>query len=686
MKYLHHQPVIWTLALGLISLPAYAQFVEEVEVIGRNVNLVGSATAASQGRVSHQELSLRPLLRTGEVLEVVPGLVATQHSGSGKANQFFLRGFNLDHGTDFATFVDGMPVNMRSHGHGQGYTDINFLIPEMIEEITFRKGGYYADVGDFSGTGAARISSVEHLEGNRLSLGLGEYGFRRALLAGDVENPLGDMLYALEWQGYDGPWDDLDEGVDKTNLWLKQRWQGGRDSLQFTLMAYENAWRSADQIPARAVEGGLISEFGSIDPTVGGHSTRYSLSANWARTLDSGALSANAYVVDYDMALWSNFSYFTAPEGDQFRQVDDRRLYGGDLQWRQAGQLGDFLMENRVGIDYRFDDIDRVGLERTQQRRYLADIRMDAVEQWSTGLFWENELQWNDHWRSLVGLRYDYHDFSVNPLAANAAASLVANRGGDDEDIITANASLMYAPDDRHEFYVSAGQGYHSNDARGVTIALDPVAGTPVASADPLIDTLGAELGMRSFLTDRLNASFALWYLEIDSELLFVGDAGNTEDTGVGSRRHGLEMTAYYRLSPWWTLDVEYSWTDARLDSALEGSREIPGALEHVLSGGVNLRLNDRFNAYLRLRHFEDYPLDGGERADASTMLNLRMAWEVSEQLDLSLDLLNLLDSRDRDISYFYESQLPGEAAAVGDEHYHVFEARSVRAYATWRF
>lgn len=674
--------------LGQAVQAASAVSVEEVEVRGRAVNLVGSATSASEGRISRAELALRPLLRTGDVLETVPGLVATQHSGSGKANQFFLRGFNLDHGTDFATFVDHMPVNMRSHGHGQGYTDLNFLIPEMIEELSFKKGSYYADVGDFSGTGSASITTARSVESTSIGVAYGQYGYQRALLSGHVDALQGDFIYGIELQGYDGAWDVIDERVDKTNVWLKQRWQDEDDQLELSMMAYDNSWNSPDQIPQRAVESGLISPYGSIDATVGGESSRYSVSANWQHRLSpDSTLQAAAYVIDYDMDLYSNFSYFAgSPDGDQFNQVDERRIHGGDASWRQTSMWAGHDAVNTLGIQWRYDDIDRVGLSSTQQRRYLGPIRIDAVQEGSASVFWQNEFHWTSRLRSMVGLRYDYFDFDVAALEAADPTTLAGNSGSTDDDIRKASLSLVYGINDNYEAYASIGQGFHSNDARGTTITRDPVSGDAVDPVDPLVRTLGSEVGLRAFLTNRLNASVALWHLDIDSELLFVGDAGNTEDTGLGSERTGVELTAYYQLSDMVSFDFEYSHTNSRFADAPVDASDIPGSLEDVFSGGINVNWNERLNAYLRVRHFEDYPLDGGQRADASTMLNLRVGYDINEHLNLTIDALNLADSEDHDVEYFYESQLAGEDMPVEDKHFHVFEPHMLRAYLTYRF
>ncbi|MEX0962825.1 MAG: TonB-dependent receptor [Pseudohongiellaceae bacterium] len=674
------------MAIVVTSPHTLGQEIGEIEVRGRQINLIGSATSASEGRISQEELQRRPLLRTGEILETVPGLVATQHSGSGKANQFFLRGFNLDHGTDFSTTVDGMPVNMRSHGHGQGYTDINFIIPELIEEIQFRKGSYFADSGDFSAAGSSLITTAQDVEQNSVALGLGEFGFARLLVSGASDNAGGEFIYGVEHQKYDGPWKTISEDVGKTNVWLKQRWATDTDALEVMFMGYDNRWNSADQIPSRAVDSGQISKFGSIDPTVGGDSSRYSLSANWNRKLESGSIAASLYGIDYDMELYSNFSYFTTAAGDQFQQLDQRRIYGGSLEWSQESQLGSLPSVNTLGTQLRVDDIDKVGLRSTAQRQVQGAIRMDAVDEASIGLYWQNELHWTSQLRSVLGVRYDYYDFEVDALEAGDLSTLAPNSGNASDDIITSSFSLIYTLNPNYEIYASIGQGFHSNDARGTTIQLDPATGDLIEAVDPLVDSLGSEIGLRTFISDRLNASVALWQLDIDSELLFVGDAGNTEDTGVGSNRKGLELTSYYQLNELLSLDLEYSWAESRFNRKVDGIDEVPGALSNVFSGGATLSLRNNLKAALRVRHFGDYALDAGEEADGSTMVNLRVSYTPTPNLSITADMLNLLDSSDHDIEYFYESQLAGEPAPVADHHYHVFEPRSLRVYFNYRF
>lgn len=667
--------------------------IEEIRVSGRQINLVGQASTASEGLVSRDELAIRPLLRTGEVLETVPGLVATQHSGPGKANQYFLRGFNLDHGNDFATDVDSMPVNMRTHGHGQGYTDLNFIIPELIGEILYQKGSYYPGSGDFSGTGRARMSVADRLERNTLQFGsdFGQEGWNRLLATGQIDTgERASLMYGLEGEITDGHWDDVDTDLRRGNLWLRQQWQAGDNRYGLTFMGYDNSWNSADQIPQRAVDRGLISEYGSIDTTAGGESSRYSLSGEWGRDTDAGQLDANLYAIDYSLDLWANFTYFIDPAGDQHYQVDDRRIYGWDVAWTREDRWGSLDVTNTVGSQMRYDDIERVGVYNTRKRKVTGVFRTDAVDQWSSGLYWDNEIRWTDKLRTTAGLRYDSYDFEVDPLEAGYEPSMEVNGGSADADITTASAGASYTFNRSLEAYANIGQGFHSNDARGTTIQVDPVSGESLQRADPLVDTLGYEFGFRAFLDDHLNASVALWALDIDSELVFVGDTGSTEDTGVGSTRRGVELTGYFHMDDVWTFDVEYAYSRARFDEPLDGSRLIPGALEHVFSAGANAQLTDGLFVNLRLRHFEDYPLDGGLQANASTIANLRVAYSLTERLDVFADVLNLFDSSDRDIQYAYESRLRSELERgedpVMDRHFHVFEPRTVKFNLRYRF
>lgn len=645
---------------------------DRVEVVGRRQGLVGEAISASEGIVAQADMADRALLRTGDLLEMVPGLIATSHSGSGKANQYFLRGFNLDHGTDFSTYVDGMPVNMRSHAHGQGYTDLNFLIPEAVAAMTYRKGPYYADVGDFSATGTARFQVADSLDHGQLTTTVGEDGYDRIMLADSVQAGPGEVLYAGEVQRYDGPWTQLDEDVRKRNALLRysQPLGGGRGHVM--LMGYRNTWNSPDQIPQRAVSSGLISDYGSLDTALGGDSSRYSLSAGWQGPAVAGQLDVSAYVIDYSLKLWSNPTYFLddPTDGDQLGQFDERRVYGA-----AASQEWDASRSRwRVGLEGRVDDIDRVALMHTINRAPSQAIRDDQVEESSLGLYAANEFDLSDKLRAYLGLRHDWYSFQVRN-AANV------NGGKAHEGITSYKASLAYQLADPVELYAGFGTGFHSNGSRGALTVTDPISGDPAEPVDPLVRSKGAELGARFALSEQLRATLALWSLRLDSELLFIGDAGTTQATRP-TKREGGELGVYWFPNERYSANLEVSYTDVKFSDVDPAGDRVPGAIPLVIGAGVTAHYASGWLASMQLRHFGHYPLieDNSVQADGSTMVNLRLGREW-KRWGVYLDVLNALDSRDHDVEYFYASRLPGEPAeGVEDSHFHIFPPRSLRA------
>ncbi len=661
------------------------QNMESVHVIGRKP-MMGEAISASEGYVGQEAIEVRPLLRTGEVLELVPGMVVTQHSGSGKANQYFLRGFNLDHGTDFATFVDGMPVNMRSHGHGQGYTDLSFLIPEVIQSLEYQKGSYDVSVSDFSGAGSAAFTTVKQLDHGLARLTLGQDAYQRGLVMDNVTAGQGKLLYALELNRYDGPWTDVSEDIEKTNLLLSFRQPLAGGDWSISLMAYDNQWNSADQIPERAVDSGRIDELGSLDNSVGGESDRYSLNTQW----QGDNLSLSAYAIRYHLNLWSNFTYFLDDfdNGDQFEQVDERWIYGGQLEYRLQPELAGISTETRIGVGYRLDDIAEVGLYHTKERQRLGAVRSDEVTQQSLGLFADTTVFWSEKFRTLLGVRYDYFDFEVDSRVERNqnGVDLSANDGSESANNLSLKGSLIYAANQNLETYFSIGQGLHSNDARGTTIQVDPADGSAVDAVDPLVDSLGYELGVRGTLADGLNASLVVWQLDLDSELLFVGDAGNTEATRP-SRRQGVEFTSYWQLTPTWQTDLEYAYTHARFRNSSEDGDHIPGAPESVAQAGLTYmgetNAGNPWSGSLRARYIGPRPLieDNSERAGSNLVVNARTQLDV-QNWQFGLEVLNLFDSDDHDIDYWYESQMAGESTPQEGLHYHPMEPRTVRVSA----
>jgi len=665
---------------GATLAQADATPLEEVLVEGRRDVLVGQARTASEGVVGHVDLALRPLLRPGDVLEAVPGMIVTQHSGSGKSNQMFLRGFNLDHGTDFATWIDGMPVNMRTHGHGQGYTDINFIIPEAVESLHFVKGPYHAELGDFSSAGGAHLRTFDRMPDSRIEAAVGQDGFARLLLMGGLDLGAAHLSGALEGQAYDGPWADIDEEVEKINGLLRLSGGGDSGSWNLAAMYYDNAWNSADQIPARAVERGVVDELGSLDPSLGGETRRASLSGQYHRQHDGFSTTWSAYVIDYRLQLWSNFTYFLdhPVQGDQFEQLDDRTIRGGSWQLRTGPTDG--RLRHRLGAQLRYDDIDDVALFSTRERRRQATVRRDSVDEASLGLFYELEWRLTDNWRTVLGLRGDYYDFEVD-------SDDPANSGSASDSVVSPTASLIYTFSKTAEAYLSAGRGFHSNDARGTTISVDPATGEAAEAVDPLVKSAGAEAGFTARVANRWNTSLALWYLELDSELLFVGDAGNTEASGA-SERWGVEFNNFLELDEVWSLEADFAWTEARFKGNPPGGDHIPGAIPFVATAALTANYPAGWYGSFRIRHFSEYPLieDDSVESAGSTLANLALGWR-GDTWDLQFDILNLFDSDDHDIDYFYASRLPGEPSeGIEDIHFKVFEPRQLRAYVGMKF
>jgi len=654
---------------------------EEIVVSASRLKLVGDAVAASQGLVLADQLENRPTLRPGEVLEVVPGLVVTQHSGDGKANQYFLRGFNLDHGTDFATSVDGIPVNLPTNAHGQGYSDMNFTIPELVETVAYKKGTYYAEEGNFSAAGAAHVQYRRRLDTPFITLAGGENGFYRALAGASPQVGNGDLLLAGEYFHNDGPW-ELPENYRKVAGVAKYTAGDVESGWSVEAMGYDGQWHSTDQVPLRAVKSGEISRFGAIDPTDGGDTHRYSLSADWWSRLGPGSLRANVYAVDYRLDLVSNFTYATDPvHGDQFEQYESRNYYGGEASWEAPLPLWGHDGTFAAGLQVRIDDIRPVALYHTTERVRYATVREDDVKQASYGVYATESVHWAEWLRTDLGLRFDAFHFDVQ-------SSLPVNSGRADDSVVSPKLTLVFGPWSDTEYFVNAGYGFHSNDARGTTITVDPNDGvTPVDRVDPLVRAFGSEVGMRTAVIPNLQLAASIWMLTLDSELLFSGDGGTTEPSRA-SRREGIELGAFYSPVDWIVVDADLAWTRARYTDPDPAGDRIPNAVESVASVGVSVNRNTGWFGGARLRYLGPAPLieDDSVRSSSTMLVNLDVGYHFSAHVSVAATVFNLLDAEDNDITYYYESQLAGAPEPVSDIHFHPVEPRSVRFAATVRF
>ena len=654
----------------------HATVLEELLVFGRSQQLLGSALSASEGLVGYDDIQLPPLLRVGELVEALPGMVATQHSGTGKANQYYLRGFNLDHGTDFSASLDGVPLNMRTHGHGQGYLDLNFMIPELVATTAYRKGPYSARDGDFSSAGSVRFGYYDRLDESLLEFTLGEFGFNRGLLAGSQQVGEGVVTGAIDVTRYDGPW-AMEEDLQQEKLYLSYATAVAGVPARLDFHGYFGEWNATDQIPGRAVQSGLISELGFIDPDLGGETRRIAINGG----LDFGTVQVSSYLINYDFTLFSNFTYFleNSDSGDEFEQRDKRNIFGVNVDGTNS-LSDDYSVAVNWGGNFRFDNIREVGLYQTAGRLRNGTTRNDSVDELSGSAF--GELSWSatERLRLAAGARADYYRWDVDALRQS-------NSGSGNDVLISPKLTLAYRVTDYLEAYLNYGRGMHSNDVRGAEISVDPVSGEPVAPVDVLVPSRGSEIGIRIEPRPGFNSTLVLYELDIDSELVFVGDAGGTEANN-GSRRYGVEATMFWQLSDWLAFDAEYSKTEARYLGTESGLDSIPGAIESSFSMGLNAAWDNGISSSLQVRHLGESPLseDNSVRADGSTLVNMGVGYRVGN-LALRFEAFNLFDSNDYDIAYFYSSRLIGEPeTGVEDVHFHPLEPRSLRMALSYYF
>jgi len=674
-----------TTVLAIAAAGVQAQEVARlppVEVTGHYESAVGTTDAASAGVITPQLIDDRAILRPGEVLEYIPGMIVTQHSGAGKANQYFLRGFNLDHGTDFDTYVAGMPVNMRTHAHGQGYTDLNFLIPELVSRIDYFKGPYYASEGDFATAGGANISYFRSMKQNLAELTGGSYEYGRALVAGSAEAGPGQFLYAFEAYHDNGPW-DVPENYRKYNGVLRYTLPVGDGRLGVTAMGYDGKWAATNQIPLRAVNQGLVGRFGSLDASDGGTSHRYSLSADYDAAVGGGRLLTTAYAISYYLDLYSNFTFFLNDpvHGDQFNQLDDRKVYGWNGSWSRADTLFGHPMRNSAGWDIRQDRIAPIGIYDTVRRARLDTVREDNVRETSFSAWYENQIEWNEWFRSVVGIRGENYRFNVDSNVSQNSGSRTASMG-------LPKLSLVFGPWQKTEFFVNAGEGFHSNDARGVVATVDPRTLEPIDSATPLVRANGAEIGTRTEIVPNLQSSLAFWYMTLGSELVFSGDAGTTEP-GRPSKRIGVEWSNHYTPRPWLLLDLDLAWTRARFSDDDPAGNHIPEALQATAQAGVTLQNLGPWTASIFGRYFgpRDLVEDGSVKSNSTTVFNLQATYQINPSTRLRFDVFNLFNANAADITYYYTSRLPGEPAeGVNDLHSHPMESRSFRVGLLYNF
>ncbi len=652
---------------------------DAILISDRKTNLIGIANSASEGVVGSDQIKTRPILRAGEIAELVPGVIVTQHSGGGKANQFFLRGFNLDHGTDLATSVEGMPVNNVSHAHGQGYTDLNFLIPELVEQMQYKKGVYYADQGDFASAGAFNISYYKSLAKGIANIEGGTLGYARGLIAKSHKIGPGELLYAFEVSHNDGPW-VISDNFKRVNGVTSYSVEDKQKGFSISLMGYRGAWHATGQVPKRALKQGDaswdpdsdgLSRYEGVDHQDGGWSNRGSVNFEAHRLERGYEAKTQIYGIYYDLRLFSNFTYYmNDPErGDQHEQMDRRTIAGTKSSYKDISEIWGIKIENTFGLQVRRDYILN-SLYHTQERARLETLNENGIVQLSAGIYYENKIQWSKKFRTVLGVRGDSYQFNVD----NRQTGIKSDR---EAKIYSPKGSIIIGPWFKSELYLSGGYGFHSNDARGTVQKTDP--------ADPLVQTRGGEIGFRSEPVHGWQTTISAWQLDMNSELLFTGDNGTTEPSRPSTRR-GVEWANYYSLKSWLLIDADFATSRSRFRGDDPEGNFIPGSIQKTVASGITLKDIDGYFGSLRVRYFGNRSLieDNSVRSPSTTTLNFQIGKNFGEDFNVVFEIFNLLNAKVSDIDYYYASRLKHEPVGpneggYNDIHTHPAMPRSIR-------
>ena len=666
------------------ALPIHAETdssgsLDVVVVTAARRELIGTTSTASEGIVVNDELALTPAFRPGQLLETVPGLEVTSHSGEGKANQYLMRGYNLDHGTDLAVSVDGMPINNPTHAHGQGYTDLNFMIPEMATNIKYTKGTYYADQGDFASVGSIHLSYLNRIP-DEATVTVGTLGFQRVFTAGSFSAAGGSVLGALELQHYDGPWDNPDD-LRKVNAVLRYSNGDDRDGMSLTGMFYHGIWNATTDQPERAVEEGLIGRYGTLDPSDGGKAQRGSLSAQYHASSGDGQFDANAYAVNNQLTLWNNFTHFLVDpvNGDQEAQHENRVIVGGSASYKLPVQLLGIKTDLLSGAQIRYD-INDVSRLPTRDRAVLTAAEdplnfseTDHVHLVNLSAYEQATSHWTDWFRTVLGIREDYiHGIDSGTNTGAKGASIFQPKG-----------SLIFTVAPTTEVYMSAGRGFHSDDLRGVT----PAASTGQAGARLIAKQVGEEVGLRQeLLQGRITATVAIFNLDAASETTYDPDAGQ-DSAGPASRRYGYEINLTYQALRWLEFYASYSGDHARFKTDFDDGtghvgRFLPNA--PVATGSFNIYVKNlgTWSGGLEYRYLGREPLSSDNRVQGSGYgeWNGDGRYTFGDNWNIGLGLYNILGVRANAADFWYIDRLRGEPAdGVADVHSHPLEPRTVR-------
>jgi outer membrane receptor protein involved in Fe transport len=689
--------------LSAVVIELTPQPIELNEVLAR----ADRSYSAASSRVAREfDIVVRPARSSQDLLQLAPGLLTAQHAGGGKAEQIFLRGFDADHGTDVAITVDGLPVNMVSHGHGQGYADLHFLIPDVVERIDVFKGPYQAASGNFATAGTVAFSTRDHLDDNLVRTEVGAFGTASvtALYQVPTAGPHQGAYLASQFYRTDGPF-DAPQDFGRFNLFGRFHTHLADDArLALTASGFSSAWDASGQVPARSVGDGLIGRFGAIDDLEGGTTGRQDVNLLFETgTVDEG-FRLQGYFTRYDFKLFSNFTFFLADRerGDMIEQTDQREIHGLNGRYRFAHGAGPVGAVATLGGGFRGDDVD-VTLWRSPGRARLDQLVDSRIVERNLYLWGEDELFLAPRLRLQLGLRWDYFTFNVDDRLDGAGAPLPHASGYEHQSILSPKANLVFSPMPSLDVFANTGLGFHSNDARGIVIdrrvadlvrryRRDGVADADIDErlaaqkfdpghrfAETLPRALGAELGVRARPVGAVNVAAAAWLIDLEREFVFVGDGGFTELSGR-SRRYGLDLEARAAINAWLSIDSDLSLSRGMLRDEPRGADRIPLAPRLTWTGGLSALRPDRIDATLRFVHVDDRPAneDASVIARGYTVFNLLGGYRRG-RVRLNGTLENVFDAEWNEAQFDTESRLRDEAAPVSELHFTPGNPRNLR-------
>jgi outer membrane receptor protein involved in Fe transport len=618
--------------------------------------------------ISHIDQTLRPINSAQDLLRLVPGLFIAQHAGGGKAEQIFVRGFDADHGTDFAVSIDGLPVNMVSHAHGQGYADFHFVIPETVEQLRVYKGPYTARFGDFATAGAVEFTTKTSLDRSQVKLEVGRFDTRRALVMLDLlgthhlfsKRP--ESAYVAAEYNFTNSYFDAPQHFKRFNGLFKYTGQlTDRTSLTLLGSHFTSNWDASGQIPDRAVSEGLISRFGSLDPSEGGSTNRTNASVVLTTALPHDAvLRQQAYYSRYNFSLFSNFTFFKNDpvDGDEIDQTDHRNLYGYTGTYDRDDRLGHRNLHTVVGLGTRID-ASELSLRHAVQRRILDTVSTGRLYEQNINAYLDETLELTDRLTVNAALRADLFVFQFRGQKADSAAGFVPLTGRVTRGRVSPKLNLYYQLSPAVQLFVRSGLGFHSNDARGV------VQGS--GSFNALPRAVGAEVGSTFKPAPSLVVNAALWTLHLQDELVYSGDEGTTESAGP-TRRYGVDVSARYQLTGRLFLDADVNYSHGRIVNAPEGENRIPLAPSFTSIGGLTLKNPNGLSASLRYRHIDTRPAqeDNAIRARGYFLLDA-VANYTRPRFQLGATAENLLNVAWNEAQFATDSRLRGEATSVNE-------------------